>query len=84
MKKRRITLPDGSGQIEVDAEDESVQKDVNAETLRRQVSAALEVNRSFLAIANPTPPQTAAQVKLLTQESSALIRLLIDRLEGTD
>lgn len=86
MKKRRITLPDGSGQIEVDAEDESVQNDVtaNAESLRRQVNAALEANRSFLAIANPTPPQTAAQVKLLTQECSALIRLLIGRLEGPD
>ena len=86
MKKRRITLPDGSRQIEVDAEDEPIQKDLtaNAESLRKQVSAALETNRAFLALANPTPPQTAAQVKLLTQECSALIRLLIGRLDGTD
>ena len=86
MKKRRISLPDGSGEIEVDVEDEPVQKDrtADARTLRKEVDAALKANRAYLAIPNPTPSQTAAQVKRLTEESSAVIRLLLGRLESTD
>lgn len=56
----------------------------NAATLRRRIDLALEANRAYLAAANPTPTQTAAQVKLLTQETTALIRLLLGRLDGTD
>ncbi len=86
MKTRRISLPDGSGEIEVDAEDEPVQEDrqANARALRDAAEAALKPNRAFLAIPNPTPPQTAAQVRRLTEESSALIRLLLGRLESRD
>lgn len=86
MTKRQITLPDGSGKVEVEAEDELPMADraSNADALRDRTSAALEANRKFLANANPTPPQTAAQVRLLTQECSAVIRLLLGRLEGTD
>lgn len=86
MKKRRIDLPDGTGKVEVEVEDEVLPRDraANADTLRQQVDAALGANRVFLAIANPTTPQTAAQVILLTRECSALIRLLLERLENTD
>ena len=79
-------MPDGSGEIEVDAEDELSPKDraANADSLRTQVEGALDANRAFLAIPNPTPPQTAAQVKALTRECSALIRLLLGRLESLD
>ena len=86
LKKRRISLPDGSGAIEVDAEDElsSKARTGNADSLREQVERALEANRAFLAIPNPTPAQTAAQVKALTRDSSALIRLLLGRLESTE
>lgn len=86
MKKRQIDLPDGSGKIEVEAEDEQLPEDraANADTLRRRTESALESNRAFLAIANPTPAQTAAQVKTLTRECSAVIRLLLGRLDATD
>lgn len=86
LKKRRISLPDGSGDIEVDAEDELSSRDRagNAGSLREQVERALEANRAFLALPNPTPTQTAAQVKSLTHECSALIRLLLGRLESTE
>ncbi len=86
VKKRKITLPDGSGEIDVDVEDELSPKDrsANADRLRKDVEAALEANRAFLALPNPTPPQTAAQVKALTRECSALIRLLLGRLESRE
>lgn len=86
LKKRRISLPDGSGEIEVDAEDELSNQDRarNAESLRQLVDKALEANRAFLAIPNPTSTQTAAQVKALTRECSALIRLLLGRLESIE
>jgi hypothetical protein len=86
VKSRKITLPDGSGEIEVDAEEEfrAENRAGNADDLREQLERALEANREFLSIPNPTPPQTAAQVKALTRDCAALIRLVLGRLETID
>jgi len=86
VTKRRIRSPDGSGDVEVDVEDELPVRDrvVNAETLRMRAEAVLGANREFLSIARPTAAQTAAQVKALTRASSTVVRLLLDRLESTD
>ena len=60
----------------------------NAESNRTQIEAkaaqALSANATFLAIASPTNAQTLAQVKMLTRECTAIIRLLLSRLETTD
>lgn len=45
--------------------------------LHGKVRAALVGNATFLAIASPTAAQIAAQVKALTRQNNALIRLLI-------
>lgn len=86
MTKRRITSPDGSGEVDVDVENElpARERAANAEALSKRAEAVLDANRAFLAIANPTVAQTAAQVKALTRASSAILRLLLDRLESTD
>lgn len=86
MTKRRITGPDGSERIEVEVEDEVTPQDrrSNADVLKKRASDALQTNRDFLATERPTPSQTSAQVRHLTEECSALIRLLLGRLEGTD
>lgn len=86
MRRRRIQLPDGSGEVEVDIVEEPSERDrtANTEALRKRTEADLDANRTYLAIAKPTAAQTAAQVELLTREASAVIRLLLGRLDGTD
>ena len=56
----------------------------NGETIRTQATAALDANRTFLAIATPTAGQNAAQCKQLTRQMNGLIRLTLGTLDGTD
>ena len=56
---------------------------LNKATLLSKAQTALAANTTFLAIASPSTAQTLAQVRLLTRECNALIRLLIDQLDST-
>lgn len=56
---------------------------VNGETLRSRAQAALTANASYLAIASPTTAQNAAQIKALTQQVNAVIRLALGLLDST-
>lgn len=49
----------------------------NERQVRSKATAALTVNKTFLAIANPTAAQVAAQTKALTRQTNALIRMLL-------
>jgi hypothetical protein len=55
----------------------------NEQTLRDQAEQALAVNRAFVA-STPNQAQTLAHVKALSRQSNGIIRLLLDRLDGTD
>lgn len=54
-------------------------KESNQNTLRSRADAALNVNNDFLALASPTNAQVLAQVRVLTKENNALIRLILDK-----
>lgn len=56
----------------------------NRQALTDQAAAALATNRTFLALASPTNAQIAAQVKALTRQNNALVRLALGLLDGTD
>jgi hypothetical protein len=57
--------------------------DVEA-VLTARADTALTTNRDFLTIAAPTNAQTLAHVKALTHQNTAVIRLLLRRLDATD
>jgi hypothetical protein len=54
---------------------------LNKVTLLDKASKALTANSTFLAIGAPTNAQTLAQIRLLTRENNALIRLLIEQFD---
>jgi len=58
----------------------------NRTAIEDKATRALATNAKFLALTTPTNAQTLAQVKALTRENTAIIRLLLNRLdtdEGT-
>lgn len=55
--------------------------DANAATLRDKANTALAANSTFLALASPTNPQTLTQVKALTRQTNAIIRLMVSALD---
>lgn len=56
----------------------------NENTIRDQALTALQTNRDFLAIASPTNAQTLAEVKALARQANGLIRLALDKFDGTN
>lgn len=58
----------------------------NADTLRQRAQQALVANATYLAVASPSNAQNLAQIRTLTRECNALIRLvlgLVDDITGT-
>ena len=58
--------------------------DANRTTIEQRARDALTANRDFLAVQSPTNAAVLAQVRMLTRECSALIRLMLSELDGTD
>lgn len=53
----------------------------NQQTLFANARTAIAANSTYLALANPTAAQNTAQIKRLTREANALIRLLLGELQ---
>lgn len=58
-------------------------RQTNRATIEQKAVDALAANATYLAIASPTNAQNAAQVKLLTRECTATIKLLLNLLDDT-
>lgn len=56
----------------------------NEQAIRDAAAQALATNRTYVALANPTAAQTAAEVKALARQMNGVIRLLLNNLDGTD
>lgn len=56
----------------------------NRRTVEGRARAALAANATYLALGSPTNAQNLAQIRLLTRECSALIRLMLNELDTTD
>jgi hypothetical protein len=86
----RDFTPEEVAQRQADEAEHAVRKtitdtlDGNRATLTERATQALVGNRDFLALAAPTNAQTLAQVKDLTRQSSAIIRLLLNAVEEVD
>jgi hypothetical protein len=56
----------------------------NTDTLHAQATTALAQNRAAIAATAPTNAQVIAQVKNLSAQNNALIRLVLGLLDATD
>lgn len=56
----------------------------NRTTITDRAAQALRTNRTYLGLASPTAAQQRAQVAALTRQNTAVIRLLLNQLDGTD
>lgn len=56
----------------------------NEDVIGQRLDAALDANRTFLALASPTLAQNAAQIRALTQQINGLLRVVRNRLDAVD
>lgn len=59
-------------------------EEANRTTIESQAVTALTNNTAYLAIPAPTQAQAVAQVEALTRQSNKLIRLVLQRFDGTE
>lgn len=72
-----VTIEDGHGGVLSTRTVATRPEDDNADTLRSRATVALSANAAYLAIAAPSNVQVTGQVRTLTKECNALIRLLL-------
>ena len=89
VTRRQVEMPDvvtAEAQAPIDAAKVAAEQtaSTNARTLEDQAIAALAANKVFYSRASSTTGQVLTQVKALSRQNNALIRLLLKRLDGVD
>ena len=82
--RRFRVFNDAGERIGTDEETIPTSEVVNAATLRSRLLQALAVNAAHLAKATTTNAENTAHLRRVTQELSALIRLMLEQLNTTD
>lgn len=89
QRRRETVIPGGpNGVAEIVLVDtvEVPDADVNRDTLYQRLAQAEATNASYLATASPTNAANAAQLKALTRQVNALMKLALgalDNINGT-
>ena len=60
------------------------QREANRVTLQDRAENAIQGNKDFLALPSPSNAEVVAQIKELTKQNNALIRLVVQKLDATD
>ena len=82
---RRFRVYNDAGQqIGTDEEIVPTPEQANAVTLRSRLLQALAVNAAHLAKATTTTAENTAHLRRVTQQNSALIRLMLELLDTTE
>lgn len=58
--------------------------EINRRTVIDQAAAALQANRTYVALASPTNAQNLAQIRALSRQMNGLIRHLLGDFSGSD
>ena len=82
--RRWRVLNDQGEEIGIDEELIPTPEMVNAATLRGRLLQALAANAAHLAKATTTTAENTAHLRRVTQQNSALIRLMLELLDTTD
>ena len=76
----QITLAQAKTEV---ANDPKLVIETNKRSLESKANTALTSNTTYLALASPTTAQNTAQIKSLTRQNNAVIRLLLKKLDTT-
>lgn len=57
--------------------------ETNKRSLESKAAQAIAVNETYIARTAPTTAQNTAQIKALTRQNTAIIRLLLKKLDST-
>jgi len=82
--KRFLVRDDTGKEVGTDVETIPTSQQVNGATLRSRLLRALAANAAYLAKTTTTNAENTAHLRLVTQELSALIRLMLELLDTTE
>ena len=82
---RRFRVLNDAG-VPIGTDDELIPtpEEVNAVTLRSRLLQQLAANAAYLGLPTPTNAQNTVHLRRVTQQNSALIRLMLELLDTTD